>query len=104
MYKNNDDVLNIVYKIKSKFLKSDRKNSQIKIIEIMAHDLLYDKLISKIYDSECVMEILGVIAEDISMRTINRGYMDKDFNLIVKSNQDYLNYIHKSLTDIRDNI
>lgn len=95
---------NIVYKIKSKFLKSDKKNSQVRIIEIMAQELLYDKLISKIYDSECVMEILGVIAEDISMRTINRGYMDKDFNLIVKSNQDYLNYIHKSLIDIRDNI
>jgi len=95
---------NIVYKIKSKFLKSDKKNSQLKIIEIMAQELLYDKLISNIYDSECVMEILGVIAEDISMRTINRGYMDKEFNLIVKSNQDYLNYIHKSLTDIRDNI
>ena len=95
---------NIVYKIKSKFLKSDKKNSQLKIIEIMAQELLYDKLVSKIYDSECVSEILGVIAEDISMRTINRGYMDKNFNLIVKSNQDYLNYIHKSLMDIRDNI
>ena len=94
----------IVYKIKSKFLKSNKKNSQLKIIEIMAHELLYDKLIAKIYDHECVDEILGVIAEDISMRTINRGYMDKNLKLIVKSNQDYLNYIHESLINIRDNI
>lgn len=94
----------MVYKIKSKYLKSDKKNSQLKIIEIMCHDALYDKLKTTIIDPVCIGEILGVIAEDISMRTINRGYMDKDFNLIVKSNQDYLNYIHTSLMAIRDSI
>ena len=93
-----------IYKIKSKFLKSDKKNSQLKIIEIMCHDLLYDKLKYTLIDPVVIGEVLGVIAEDISMRTINRGYMDKDFNLIVKSNQDYLNYIHESLSEIRNNL
>ena len=93
-----------VYKIKSKFIKSDKRNSQLKIIEIMTHDILFDKIYDSIGDVNCVSEILGVIAEDISMRTINRGYMDNNFNLIVKSNKDYLNYIHEALISIRDNI
>ena len=93
-----------IYKIKSKFLKSDKRNSQLKIIEIMTNDILFDKLYENIGDIECVSKILGVISEDISMRTINRGYMDNSFNLIVKSNKDYLNYIHEALINIRDKI
>lgn len=93
-----------IYKIRSKFLKSDKRNSQLKIIEIMTQDILFDKIYESICDTDCTFEILGVIAEDISMRTINRGYMDNSFNLIVKSNKDYLNYIHEALISIRDNI
>ena len=70
----------------------------------MTNDILFDKLYENIGDIECVSKILGVISEDISMRTINRGYMDNSFNLIVKSNKDYLNYIHEALINIRDKI
>ena len=94
----------IVYKIKSKFLKSDKRNSQLKIIEIMTRELLFDKIYDSVMDGECASEILGVIAEDISMRTINKGYMDTNFNLIVKSNQEYLNYIHETLIEIKNRI
>ena len=94
----------VVYKIKSKFLKSDKRNSQLQIIEIMCQNILFDKIYHSVLDVECTNEILGVIAEDISMRTINRGYMDSNFNLIVKSNQEYLDYIHKTLMEIQQRI
>ena len=95
---------NVVYKIKSKFLKSDKRNSQLKIIEIMTQDVLFETIYNAVLDGECTTEILGVIAEDISMRTINKGYMDTNFNLIVKSNQEYLNYIHQTLIEIKERI
>ena len=94
----------VVYKIKSKFLKSDKRGSQLQIIEIMCQNILFDKIYSSVLDVECTNEILGVIAEDISMRTINRGYMDSNFNLIVKSNQEYLDYIHHTLLEIKERI
>ena len=92
------------YKIKNQFVKVNRRNSQLQIIEIMVHDILFDKVYLEIGDVDCVGEILGVIAEDISMRTINRGYIDSNFNLIVKDNKDYLNYIHEALIAIRDKL
>ena len=92
------------YKIKNQFIRSNKRSSQLKIIEIMTHDILFDKVYNNIGDVDCVSEILGVIAEDISMRTLNNGYIDNSFKLTVKDNKDYLNYIHTALIAIRDNI
>ena len=95
-----EDVDNTVYKINSLYIKSDKKSQQYKYIHILTTNILMNKLLEIVKDYNCVEYILGVIAEDISMRSLNRGYMDKDFKLVVKSNKEYLDYIHDSLIEI----
>ena len=96
-FENSDDM---VYKINSKYIKSDKKSSQYRYIHILASNILTDKLLDIIKDYDCVNYIVEVIAEDISMRSLNRGYMNKDFKLVVKSNTDYLDYINDCLQKI----
>lgn len=100
-FENSDDM---VYKINSKFIKSDKKSSQYKYIHILASNILTDKLLEIIKDYDCVNYIIEVIAEDISMRSLNRGYMNKDFKLVVKSNTEYLDYINNCLVKIAENL
>lgn len=100
-FENADDV---VYKINSKFIKSDKKSSQYKYIHILTSNILTDKLLEIIKDYDSVSYIIEVIAEDISMRSLNRGYMDKDFKLVVKSNTEYLDYINDSLVKIMERL
>lgn len=100
-FENADDT---VYKINSKFIKSDKKSSQYKYIHILTSNILTDKLLEIIKDYDSVNYIIEVIAEDISMRSLNRGYMDKDFKLVVKSNTEYLDYINDSLVKIMERL
>ena len=91
-------------KIKSKFIKSDKRNNQTNYIDIIVNELLFEPIYKKIMDADCVREILRVISEDISIKTNNKGYMDENFNLIVKSNSEYLDSIYEAIKTIRDKI
>lgn len=88
-------------KIKSKFLKSDKRNAQQNYISIITHEILREPLYKRIKDYEFVDQILDGICEDISMRSINRGYLDKNFNIEVKQNIEYFDTIYKLLNDIK---
>lgn len=89
------------YKIKSKFLKSDKRNAQQNYINIITHELLREPLYKRIKDYSCVDIILDGICEDISMRTINRGYLDNNLCIEVKSHNDYFDDIYNLLKEIK---
>lgn len=93
-----------IYKIKSKFLKSDKRNAQQNYISIITHELLREPLYKRIKDYSCVDMILDGICEDISMRTINRGYLDSELKLEVKSHTEYFDIIYDLLKDIKNKL
>lgn len=92
------------YKINSRYIKSDKRSSQIKYITILVYNYLEDRVFERVMDMDCTRAILDGIIEDISMRTLNRGYLDNDFNLIVKSNHEYLEYIDECLKKIAESL
>lgn len=91
-------------KIKAKFIKSDKRNNQNNYIDIIVNEFLYQPIFNRLKDDDCTKEILRVISEDISIKTINRGYLNNDFKLEVKSNTEYLDEIYNSIIKIRDNL
>ena len=89
-----------VFKINRAFIKSDKRNSQLVYITTICTNILQQPIFEIVKDYDYVKDIIDIIAEDLSKRSINRGYLDQNFNLIIKDNSEYLNYIHYKLTEI----
>ena len=70
----------------------------------MCEEKLSEKLFNIIKDYDSVYKIIETIAEDIARRTANNGYLDKNFNILVKSNTAYIEEITKNIEKIAEKL
>lgn len=89
-----------IFKIKKNFIKSDKRNSQLLFITSMCHDILYNKFFESIKDHDYTKQVVDILSEDLAKKALNRGYLNKDFQLTLNSNSEYLNYIFEQLNKI----
>ena len=95
------------YKIKKAFLNNRKTllwQGPLKYIQSMCEEKLSEKLFNIIKDYDSVYKIIETIAEDIARRTANNGYLDKNFNILVKSNTAYIEEITKNIEKIAEKL
>ena len=95
------------YKIKKAFLNNRKTllwQGPLKYIQSLCEEKLSEKLFNIIKDYDSVYKIIETIAEDIARRTANNGYLDKNFNILVKSNTAYIEEITKNIEKIAEKL
>lgn len=95
------------YKIKKSFLNNRKTvvwQGPLRYIQSLCEEKLSPKIFNIVKDYDSVYKIVECIAEDIAKRTANNGYLDKNFNIIVKSNTNYIEEITRQIERIAENL